>query len=610
MKLVILESPTKAKEVAHILGSEYRATATLGHIMDIPRKEMGFSESPEGQIDYRSVKVLPLDDKVAKIADLKKQAKGCDVLVASDPDREGEAIADHVRRSVSREARSIVRVEFHEITPEGVRKGVSNPRKINESRVQAQMARRLVDRIVGYKLTKYAAAALGVERYDEASVGRTQSAALKIVWDRDEEIRNFVPEPFWQIILKDRKDGLDVLFRSANMKTAAEAEAALASLKSAPCSIQEVKPVEKKETPPHPLTASTLQQISNKKFRWAPEKTMKVAQALYEKGDISYMRTDSVRLAPETQLAAREFLAAYYSDCLGEKPAAHKNNSKVQDAHEAIHPTRICPEGEPSALSSSHDSDQTALYDLIWRYFLASQSRPAVWDETKLSCGNDRTPVRLNASGRKLKIPGWRHFFPADKSKGKNAPGADQILPGYSRGETLSGTPETRKDFTKPPSRYSIATLLKALETEGIGRPATYANICSTIQQRRYVEQDDKGFLNATPKGRVMVQWLDDVCREILSKSFTSEMEKNLDEVETGDARMEAVVDEINRLVNRSVKVAAKIPRGAYKKDGVDFSNAPKATYGNAKQPAAAKGKPKTRQVRKTTTRSTSTAGR
>lgn len=586
--LVILESPHKCQSVRKYTENRYGAAATVGHIKDLPKDSISIKEDANGKIDYSSIKLVPLPDKIGVIRDLKAASAGRDVFLATDPDREGESIAYDVYGEIGRIANSVVRIEIHQITEKGIKDALKSPRKINQLTVAAQRARRFIDRLVGYKLTKYASTALGTKMWAEASVGRTQSAALKMVYDRDKEIEHFVPQPYWKVQITDIEG---TVFSSRIFNEEAEARRLADHLKQNGSFVKGVDKKVQAEGSPKPLTASTLQQKANKRFGYSPKKTMSIAQDLYTDGHITYMRTDSVRLAPETQALAKKYLEQCFADIVPPKPPVHANRGgNTQDAHEAIHPTEISKAGDPAKLKTSLSPDQHSLYSMIWEYFMASQSKAAEWNSCKVTVASRGTNEVLTASGKTLRDPGWRTFLGSSAEAAVKKEDGEQESKAiflYKEQSPVSGTMGMKKDFTKPPAYYTMETFLTALEKNSIGRPATWATICETIANRNYVEEDKKA-MKHTPKGAAMVDWLMDVCPQIADIKFTALMEEDLQAIEEGTKKQEQVVDLLNSVLNSSIEKAKKIPAGKYHYPDVDYSN--KSFNGGRAQYSHSKG--------------------
>lgn len=591
--LIILESPGKVKNVKHYTDGKCDVTATAGHIKDLPKDAIGINEDAAGKIDFKSIKYVPLPGKTETIKRIKAQAAGRDVLLATDPDREGESISYDVYGEIKRSAASVKRIEIHAITPRGVAQALGAPRQIDQKIVDAQRTRRFIDRLAGYKLTKWAASALGTSQWIEASVGRTQSAALKLVYDRDEEIKKFVPLPFWRVKLTDRRGNV---FFSRKFNTSEEASELTSKLKRG-AYVAKIERRKLMEAPPAPLTASTLQQNASRRFGYMPEETMSIAQELFNNSRITYMRTDSVHMAPETVEQIRRYLETAFTDALPEKAREHKDKgAAVQGAHEAIHPTDMTSSGEPSKLEDLTPKEFN-IYKLIWDYAMASQAKDAEWDCIKVTAlpagGTERH--ELVSGGRALAAPGWRVILGKDAEKSAERAAAEReespALSFYREKSPVEGDAVACREETKPPAHYTINTLLKALEKNGVGRPATWATIIKTILNRNYVAEE-KGTVRHTPKGEAMVFWLMEVCPQLASVRFTALMEDSLAEIEQGKARKEDVVNDFNAVLNRSIEKAKSIPAGKYHFAGVDYSN--RNTYSTAKSPSVRAGASKT----------------
>lgn len=573
--LIIIESPGKIKAIQKYTQGQYDVVATNGGIKDLPANSMGIRKLEDGSIDYSSIKFLATERGAPIISKLKSLAKGREVYIATDPDREGEAIAFDVYGEIKNVAKSVWRVEFHEITPKGISEGLSSLKKIDMKMVEAQRTRRLIDRLVGYELTQYAASALATRYWAEASVGRTQSAALKLVYDRDEKIRNFKPEPYWKVALKDSKG---TVFTSRIFKDEQEAEQASKAFKDTNAQISGVKKEKSMEKPPSPLDASGLQRLSSKKFGFSLSKTMEIAQKLYERGLITYMRTDSTRVSPVAQEAARKFISSEYGtdilpkegDASKKAPAGHKGGAPVQDAHESVRPSHIDASGTPDNVRSTNADfppDYFKLYGMIWDTFLASQCAPAVYDKTTVDVSCSGSAEKLTATGKVLVSPGWREILgqePQEKG-GVNVP--------YTQGVSVDKEEvKVNKDFTKPPAPFTLDTFVAELKAYGIGRPGTNAKMMETLYGRRYIEDKGRNIVH-TDKGADMVAWLEKVCPQIAEKDFTGHMEEDLDKVAKGQSRKESVVDRLNSVLNDSVAYAKEIPQGAFRRPGVDYSN-------------------------------------
>lgn len=576
--LIIIESPGKIKAIQKYTEGKYDVVATNGGIKDLPANSMGIRKLQDGSIDYSSIRFLATERGTPIITKLKSLAKGRDVFIATDPDREGEAIAYDVYGEIKNVVKSVWRVEFHEITPKGISEGLSNLKKIDMKMVEAQRTRRLIDRLVGYELTQYAASALATRYWAEASVGRTQSAALKLVYDRDEKIKNFVPEPYWKVTLKDSKGSV---FSSKTFKDEEEAKKVLNAFENNDIRVSCVKKEKSPEKPPTPLDASGLQRMSSKKFGFSLSKTMEIAQKLYERGLITYMRTDSTRVSPVARDAARKYIADAFSPNIlppltPDKPesarVAHKG-APVQDAHESVRPSHIDVSGTPDSVRSSNPDfppEYFKLYGMIWETFLASQCAPAMYDKTTVDVSCAGCSDKLTATGKVMVSPGWREITGMDPQQEKEKGTVKAV---YMQGNSVEKTElQTNKDFTKPPQPFTLDTFVAELKAYGIGRPGTNAKMMETLYGRRYIEDKGRNIVH-TDKGADMVAWLEKVCPQIAEKDFTGHMEEDLDKVAKGQSRKESVVDRLNSVLNDSVAYAKEIPQGAFRRPGVDYSN-------------------------------------
>jgi len=583
--LVVVESPAKAKTIKKYLGPKYEVLASKGHIRDLPKKlgidiEKGFQETYE---------IVPGKEKV--VQELKAAAKNVDeILLATDPDREGEAIAWHIAEELKHAKKHTKRVEFHEITKKGVEYGVSHPRELDKHLYDAQRARRVLDRIVGYDVSAlvWSKLAFGL------SAGRVQSVALRLIVDREREIEAFVPEEYWNCgAALSPTNGVDHPFlarlasRSGEklaVKTGDEAAVVRAHLESARFRIAKVTKSERRRNPPAPYTTSKLQQDAVNRLGFGAKRAMQIAQGLYEGIDlgkdggavglITYMRTDSTRLSPDAVQAAREYIGQRYGgEWVPPQPNVFKSKKNAQDAHEAIRPTSL--ELTPESVRRHLKDDQFKLYKLIWDRFLASQMTPAVYDQTSVdieATAQDGTPYGLRASGRTLKFSGWLEAYgkgeipkaaaplagegegdvDGEPKKDVLAEDGEASLPELNEGQTLHlVTPPgvvTEQKFTQPPPRYTEASLVRELEERGIGRPSTYAEIISKVQARDYVEKMDGTRFRPTTLGKFVVDGLVKSELDFMDPAFTSKMEEDLDEVEAGK---EERVDLLKRFYKR-----------------------------------------------------------
>jgi DNA topoisomerase-1 len=589
--LVVVESPAKAKTIKKYLGSKYEVLASKGHIKDLPKKlgidiEKGFKETYE---------VVPGKEKV--VEELKAAGRlASAILLAPDPDREGEAIAWHLAEELKQPKKSIKRVEFHEITKKGVEYGVSHPRELNAHLYDAQRARRVLDRIVGYDVSAlvWSKLAFGL------SAGRVQSVALRLIVDREREIEAFVPDEYWNCgaALSTTNGGsptrpfLGRLVSRAGEKLAVkngqEAAVVRAHLTDARYRIAKISKSERKRNPPSPYTTSKLQQDAVNRLGFGAKRAMQIAQGLYEGIDlgtdggavglITYMRTDSTRLSPDAVEAARVHITEKYGKTyVPAQPNVFKSKKNAQEAHEAIRPTSL--ELTPESVRKHLKDDQFKLYKLIWERFLASQMTPAVYDQTSVdieAIAADETAYGLRASGRILKFSGWLEAYdkgatpksasplagegegdqvegePKKEAKDLLADDAEATLPELEEGATLHlVTPPgvvTEQKFTQPPPRYTEASLVRELEERGIGRPSTYAEIISKVQARDYVEKMDGTRFRPTTLGKFVVDGLVKSELDFMDPTFTSKMEDELDEVEAGKEKR---IDLLKRFYKR-----------------------------------------------------------
>jgi len=562
MNLLIVESPAKSRTLRKFLGKDYQVAATLGHIRDLPKRKFGV----DIEKDFRpSYVVIPGKKEV--IRNLKKlSAKTKKTILATDLDREGEAIAWHTKKILNLKEGDYERITFHEITKEAIERALKNPRKIDMDLVNAQQARRILDRIVGYKLSPF----LWRKITKGLSAGRVQSVALRMIVEREREIENFVPQEYWTIValllklkVKDqeskankleailvKKDGK--VIPKFGIKTKKEAEKIVKDLKDAQYQVKKIEKKETKRNPPAPFTTSTLQQESWKKFKFPAKFTMQIAQQLYERGFITYHRSDSLNLSQQSLKAAKRYII----ENLGKEyfPGTFrkfKTKSKVaQEAHEAIRPTR--PDFVPQNLggeASFTDRNQERLYELIWRRFIACQMSVAIFDSTTVDIeAKNHAPYRTSkassgagyifrATGQILKFDGFLKIYPIRYEEAE--------LPSLEINEILKLKKLTpTQHFTQPPSRYTEATLIKELEKNGIGRPSTYAPIISVIQQRNYVRKNEKKKFFPTEIGISVNDLLIEHFPKIVDIKFTAKMEDNLDEVAKGKRKWVSVLKE------------------------------------------------------------------
>ena len=537
--LVIVESPSKAKTIGKYLGPGYEVKASMGHVRDLPKSKMSVDIEGGFIPNYQ-----PIKGKEDVISDLKKAAKKSDrVYLATDPDREGEAISWHLKELLGIPDDKTYRVTFNEITKKVVNESIASPRAIDQNLVDAQQARRILDRIVGYELSPL----LWKKIRRGLSAGRVQSVATRLVVEREEEIRAFQPQEYWSIQadlgrVRPNLGGFQAMFHGREKKmelhSEAEADAVIQAVSGQPFTVSKVKRQDKLRNPAPPFTTSTLQQEASRKLNMTPARTMSIAQQLYEGVDITgegtvglitYMRTDSLRLSDEATAAAKDFiLARYGADYYPGKARVYKTKSGAQDAHEAIRPSNV--NLTPEDIKKSLTAEQYKLYKLIWSRFLACQMAPAVYDSVSIEVASAGYTFRATHSA--LKFSGYTAVYVEGKDEEEEA--FQSPLPDLKEGEALKlEALKPDQHFTQPPSRYTEATLIKALEEKGIGRPSTYAPTISTILDREYVVKEGKN-LRPTPLGEVVTGLMKDKFTDIVDTAFTATMEERLDEVETG----------------------------------------------------------------------------
>ena len=536
--LVIVESPSKAKTIQKYLGDGYRVVASAGHIRDLPKTLLGVDIEHDFKPRY-----VDIPGKSALIRQLKSMAQESDhVYLATDPDREGEAISWHLAQVLGVDPASKNRVTFNEITKSGVQTGMQHPRGLDFDLINAQQARRILDRIVGYKLSPF----LWSKIRKGLSAGRVQSAVVRLIVDRENEIRAFVSEEYWSIDALLSVGARGKTFPARFYGTAGEklkienkeqADAILAALEQATFTVGAVKRGTRTISPAAPFSTSTMQQEASRKLGFASRRTMKTAQELYEGvevegygavGLITYMRTDSLRISEDARREGNDYIRARYGDTyLPEKPRYFKSKSNAQDAHEAIRPTM--PALTPDQVKHSLSSDQYRLYKLIWERFTASLMANCVQDTCQVDI--DAGGYRFKSSGYTVRFDGYTVLYEEGKDEETEDGGS---LPPLNEGDVLTRRElKGNQHFTQPPPRYTEATLIKTMEENGIGRPATYAQTISTIMLREYVEREGKA-LKPTALGEVTTQLMKDQFPQIVDVEFTAHMEKQLDDVESG----------------------------------------------------------------------------
>jgi len=543
MNLVIVESPTKSKTLKKFLGNDYEIAATFGHIRDLPKTKFGVDIENDFEPEYITI---PKSRKTIQF--LKKLAEKSKLtILATDPDREGEAIAWHLSQALDLNGdNTYQRIVFHEITKPAIEEALKNPRKIDLNLVNAQQARRILDRIVGYKLSPF----LWKKVAKGLSAGRVQSVAVRLVVEREREIENFIPQEYWAIaaLLKklDEDGPLSAEFEAIlvkkegetipklGIKTKKEADKILKDLKGTEYKVINIEKKETKRNPLPPFTTSTLQQEAWYRFRFPAKFTMRIAQQLYEKGFITYHRTDSLNISEMALFGARKFIIENYGkEYWAGFLRRYKAKGRVQEAHEAIRSTY--PEKTPESLKSKLDEKSFQLYDLIWRRFIACQMAQAIFDSTTV--GVLATNYTFRATGQILKFDGFLKVYPI-KFEEKELPllEINEIL------KLIKLIPS--QHFTQPPPRYNEATLIKALEQNGIGRPSTYAPILFTIQERNYIEKDEQRRFKPTEIGTVVNDILVNHFPEIVDISFTAQMEGDLDKVAEGEENWVKILKE------------------------------------------------------------------
>ena len=549
-KLVIVESPSKIKSVQKYLGAGFVVASSKGHVRDLPASRLAVDVKRDFAPSYTVMK-----DKEKLVKELQQKAAASDtVYLATDPDREGEAISWHLATLLGLDLRQANRVTFNEITKAGVQKGMAQPRQVDIDLVNAQQARRILDRLVGYKLSPFVSQKIR----RGLSAGRVQSVAVRLIADREQEVRAFVPEEYWTIdakLLNTARKSFTAQFIGDQkgklpLQNKEQADDILARLQNAAFWVANIKKGTRRKNPAPPFNTSTLQQEASRKLGFQAQRTMKAAQELYEgvevpgygaTGLITYMRTDSLRVSDEARAAANEYIAsAFGRNYLPPQPRVYKSRAGAQDGHEAIRPTM--PDLAPAQLKGHLTPDQHKLYDLIWKRFLASQMASCLQDTVKAAIlaanENDKRQGRhyvFNASGYSVKFDGYTRVYEAstDDDADGSAEG-EKKLPELKEGEPL-GVKELipAQHFTQPPPRYTEASLIKALEESGVGRPSTYATIIGTILQREYVIRQQKQLL-PTELGEAMVRLLKDRFPNIVNVKFTAQMEDHLDEVGRG----------------------------------------------------------------------------
>ena len=557
--LVIVESPAKVKTIKKFLGKNYEVAASNGHVRDLPKSQLGFDVENDFEPKYITIR-----GKGDILANLRKEVKKAEkVYLATDPDREGEAISWHLASALKLGDKDAKRITFNEITKNAVKASLKNPREIDMNLVDAQQARRVLDRMVGYKISPV----LWAKVKRGLSAGRVQSVALRIICDREEEINAFIPEEYWTIdatlnVKGEKKPLVAKFYGDENGKiqihNQSELEAILKEIESCESKVLEVKKGERTKKPPLPFRTSTLQQEASKHLNFSTQKTMRLAQQLYEGVDIkgsgtvgliTYLRTDSTRVSEEAEAAASEYISANYgADYVGGSVDTKKNTAKIQDAHEAIRPTDL--NRSPAIVKDSLSRDLFRLYQLIWNRFAASCMTPAVYETTSVTIGAGK--YRFHVSASKVKFDGFMSVYSLDEEK------SDRVFLSKSLDETSELTEEEiepKQHFTQPPAHFTEASLVKTLEELGIGRPSTYAPTITTILGRRYIVKENKN-LYVSELGEVVNNIMKEAFPEIVDERFTANMESLLDKVEEGTVDWKMIIRNFYPDLDAAVKAA------------------------------------------------------
>ena len=572
--LVVVESPAKAKTIERILGPDYKVMASMGHLRDLPKRTMGVDIENGFTPEY-----VNSTDRANVIKDLQKAANQCcDILLATDPDREGEAISWHLSKLLDVNPEDKVRIAFHEITPPAIREAIQDPEPIDLDRVDAQQARRVLDRLVGYKLSPW----LWRQVYRGLSAGRVQSVATRLICEREEEIRAFVPVEYWSIeamYKTEKKESFKAKLtqidgKDAELHNGEETDAAVKGIEGKEAEVTAVTKSRKQRKTKPPYTTSTMQQYAVNKLNFSSKKTMMLAQNLYEGveipghghvGLITYMRTDSTRISDEMIKQVRPYISETYGeDYLPAKPNVFSKSKEAQDAHEAIRPTSLS--FPPSALTGILSRDQLRLYTLIWNRFIASQMAPQIQQSTSatLQCGI----YTLKATGVHVLFDGFTIMQPSKKKDSEES----DFLPPLKKGDIVKNTKVNgEQHFTAPPPRYTEASLIKTLEEKGIGRPSTYAPILDTIQKRRYVTKENKQFV-PTEVGFKVTELLKKYFEGIINVDFTANLENWLDKIAEGKATYKKVMTDFYKVFAAELE-SANVEAEKDKKENQEVSD-------------------------------------
>ena len=560
-KLIIVESPAKANTIKKFLGGSTKVVASMGHIRDLPKSKLGVDVEHDFEPEYINIR-----GKGDLIKSLKKEAKQAKkVYIATDPDREGEAIAWHLATILQEEKEKITRVTFNEITKGAVQKAIKEPRDIDINLVDAQQARRVLDRIVGYKISPV----LWKKVRRGLSAGRVQSVAVKLIVEREEEIEKFIPEEYWNIYAnledKNSKKQFEAKFygtegKKQEIHSQEEVDNILKTIKQAKYIVDEIKKSEKKRNPAPPFTTSTMQQEASRKLGFTLKKTMSIAQGLYEGinisgrgtiGLITYMRTDSTRLSEEARSAAKKYITETYGENYYEN-RFYKTKKDSQDAHEAIRPTYI--ELEPDSIKDSLTKDQYKLYRLIYNRFMASQMASATYDTMSVTINADKYTFKAN--GQAIKFKGFMTLYV--EGTDEKTEEQEGMLPELKEKQELKlDKLDPKQSFTEPPPRYTEASLVKALEEKGIGRPSTYSPTITTILERRYIEKEQKQLI-PTELGKIVNKLLTENFTDVINVEFTADIENEFDEIAEGKEHWKKMIREFYGPFQKEVEKVEK----------------------------------------------------
>ena len=560
-KLIIVESPAKANTIKKFLGGNTKVVASMGHIRDLPKSKLGVDVEHNFEPQYINIR-----GKGDLIKQLKKDAKDAKkVYLATDPDREGEAIAWHLSKILDVDPKKITRVTFNEITKSAVQKAIKEPRDIDVNLVDAQQARRVLDRIVGYKISPV----LWKKVRRGLSAGRVQSVAVKLIVDRENEIENFIPEEYWniyvQLLDEKSKKSFEAKFygkdgKKQELHNKDEVDTILKDIKNKKYIVKDIKKGEKKRTPAPPFTTSTMQQEASRKLGFTLKKTMATAQLLYEGikipekgtvGLITYMRTDSTRISEEARASAKVHIVNTYGENYYEN-RYYKTNKEAQDAHEGIRPTYA--DLEPDKIKDSLTKDQYKLYKLIYNRFMASQMSSAVYDTMAVTI--DSNNYTFKANGQNLKFKGFMTLYVEETDEKQEED--NEIIPELVQGQEVKEQKiEPKQSFTEPPARYTEASLVKALEQKGIGRPSTYSPTITTILERRYIEKEQKQ-LKPTELGKVVNKLLTENFTNIINVEFTANIENQFDEIAEGKENWKEMIKDFYTPFEENVEKVEK----------------------------------------------------